>query len=103
MRALSPSIRVRPLFGKHYGTEIICGKALLWTVMIVSVGYASGQAPSHQGVPEVEESSSLPTPKLPDNVKVVRNVEYCTGGGHPLLLDMYLPRGPVKKSTAAVL
>ena len=40
---------------------------------------------------------------VPDNVQVTRDVQYCTGGGHPLLLDMYVPKDRGANAVPAVL
>ena len=35
--------------------------------------------------------------------RTVENVQYCTGGGKPLLMDVFIPASPVRKPTPAVL
>jgi acetyl esterase/lipase len=37
-----------------------------------------------------------PEAAIPENVTYIRDLPYCTGGGHPLLLDWYVPKQPAR-------
>jgi len=39
----------------------------------------------------VAPTSQAASPKIPSSVRIISDVTYCTGGGHPLLMDLYLP------------
>ncbi len=48
-------------------------------------------------------SALLAQPRIPDTVEVTRNIEYCQGGGHSLLLDVYRPKERATAPAPAVL
>jgi acetyl esterase/lipase len=61
--------------------------------MIMSVKLLSRNATAGGALATLFAASALfAQPKIPDTVEVTRNVEYCQGGGHPLLLDVYRPK-----------
>jgi acetyl esterase/lipase len=75
--------------------------ACLWLALGTSSLLAQAPAPNagkDAPAPDVSAATSIPS-----NVEVVKDVPFCTGGGHPLLLDMYLPRNPISRSMPAVL
>lgn len=39
----------------------------------------------------VAPKSQAASQKVPSSVRIISDVTYCTGGGHPLLMDLYLP------------
>ena len=46
-----------------------------------------------------DQDQNQPTP----DYAVVANVQYCTGGGKPLLMDVFVPRKRIQRPTPAVL
>ncbi len=77
-------------------------QVVLWMVISVAVGSVPAQTPAVPAIPP-DHAALADAPRIPDNVKVMKDVQYCTGGGHPLLLDLYRPRNPVGNPSPAVL
>jgi len=48
------------------------------------------------------QQPSRPQPPLPDNIEVIRDVEYCRHGDKPLLLDIYQPKQKPESRMPAV-
>jgi acetyl esterase/lipase len=60
----------------------------LSTTLLAAFAGVCGQAPSGP-------AADVPSRTLiPETVRVAKNITYCTGGGHALLMDLYLPRTP---------
>lgn len=78
-------------------------RVVLWIAMSAAAGAVTAQTRVVPATPTPNLPAQNVAAKIPDNVEVVNNVQYCTGGGHPLLLDLYLPRNPVSKPGPAVL
>jgi len=76
-------------------------RTFIWVVLGTTGLLAQAPAPAATaGAPAADVSAAT---SIPPNVEVVTDVPFCTGGGHPLLLDMYLPRNPASRSMPAVL
>ncbi len=75
-------------------------RACMWVVFgtFGLLAQVPGVAGKDTPAPDVSTAISIPL-----NVEVVKDVQFCTGGGHPLLLDMYLPRNSSGQSMPAVL
>jgi acetyl esterase/lipase len=78
-------------------------RLLLWLAMGTASATLSAQPPAVPPISAPGIATPATTPKIPNSVEVVRDVEYCTGGGHPLLLDLYAPRSPSGRLAPAVL
>ena len=74
-------------------------KSLILIVILAAA--AAGQQTKRKGTGHV--SGGQPEAPIPENVQYVRDVEFCKGGGHPLLLDWYIPKERPHKPSPVVI
>ena len=78
-------------------------QAFLWAALGASSLLAQAPAPAATTGPPAHATAVSAPPSIPPDVEVVRDVPYCEGGGHLLLMDLYLPRKPASSLMPAVL
>lgn len=78
-------------------------RIFFWIMLSAVAATLAAQVPAHPAAQSAPAADIPAAPKIPDNVRVVKDVPFCTGGGRTLLLDMYLPKNPLSRPTPAVL
>jgi acetyl esterase/lipase len=63
---------------------------LIVLVLIVAATAAPQQQKKAGGTPHV--AGGKPERPIPESVNYIRDVQFCTGGGKPLLMDWYVPK-----------
>ena len=78
-------------------------QAILLIIVTTAVGSLNAQTTPISAIQAPEMVTPRDTSEILKNVEVLKNVPYCTGGGLPLLMDLYLPRHPFAKLAPAIL
>src|SRR5690349_13330849 len=73
----------------------------VFLVVLLAAAVMAQQPKQKKGAGHV--AGGQPEKPIPDNVNYVRDVQFCTGGGKPLLMDWYIPKDLPKKANPGII